>query len=73
MDGLGRFKAVHARHVDVQQDHGKVVHQHLAQRFLARACRQHLVRFLLRPLGQQTGQRKQAVGVVIDDQDFGFV
>ncbi len=30
VDGLGRFKAVHAGHADVEQNHGKLMQQHLA-------------------------------------------
>src|SRR5471030_9287 len=73
VDRLGRVEAVHAGHVHVEQDHREVVLEDLAQALLAGAGADHLVRLLFGPLRQQTGQREQAVGVIVDDQDLGFV
>ncbi len=72
VNGLGRFEAVHAGHVDVEQDHGEVVQQDLAQRLLTGARRDHVVTGFVRPLIEQAGQSQQAARIVIDDQNLRF-
>ena len=33
MDRFGRFETIHAGHIHVQQNHGEIVREHLAQAF----------------------------------------
>jgi len=68
-DQRGRLEAVHVRHVDVQQDHGEVAPQDLAQRVRART-REHDV---LVQIGQHRLEHQQLLRQVVDDQDVGAV
>ena len=70
MDRFGRLKAIHAGHVHVQQDHGKFVHEHLAQRFVAGRGGDELVALPVMHTQQQALEREQARGVIVYQEDF---
>ena len=61
----GRFKAVHVRHVDVQQNDGEVIPQQLAERFDAVAGLDDA----LAQFGQNGLVRQQLSRLVIDQQN----
>src|SRR5262249_9737960 len=68
-DERGRLQAVHARHVDVEQDDGEVLFQHAAQRLLAGARKDEV----LPQLAQDGLHDEQLLRQIIDDQDVDLV
>src|SRR5258708_6266289 len=67
-DEFGRFKAVHLRHLDVQQNQRKIVLQDVRQS-LAAGLGEHQI---LAQAIQDRLQRHQTRGVIVDQKDFDF-
>ena len=65
----GRLEAVHVRHVDVEQDDGELLLEHLLQRLLAGAGGDDVLPQLL----EDRAEDDMLVRQVVDDQDVGLL
>ena len=69
---LHRFETIHFRHIHIQQNHGEIVQQHLAQCFCAGGGSDNFVGAAIRRAVEHSLQHQQTRRVVVYQQDLGL-